>query len=53
MTRLVFTFVLAAFVAAPVSTAQLPVKAPKGFVALYNGVALTGGPGGDPQDHRK
>ena len=53
MTRIACTVVLAALVAAPVSTAQQPVKPPKGFVALYNGVDLTGWRGGDTQDHRK
>lgn len=53
MTRIACTLVLAAFVAVPVSTAQQPIKPPRGFVALYNGVDLAGWRGGDTQDHRK
>ena len=52
MKRVAFVLLLSGVAAFPV-TARQAVKPPAGFVALYNGVDLTGWRGGDTFDHRK
>ena len=52
MKRVALVALLSAVTVLPAS-AHHAVKPPKGFVALYNGVDLTGWRGGDTQDHRK
>jgi hypothetical protein len=52
MKRVALVALLSAVTVLPAS-AHHAVKPPKGFVALYNGVDLTGWRGGDTEDHRK